>query len=141
MNIIEFQSRFKHQPVLPVIEIEQHFSDFDKNALTRWQKKNYLEKIRNGFYRFKDQRVTEDTLFLIAGKIYTPSYISLESALSFYQLIPEGVFSITSITTLKTQSFSTPIATFSYQSVKPNLFFGYRLEKTLLILLFCRKIE
>ena len=68
---------------------------------------------------------TQDNCFLIANKIYSPSYISLESALSYYGIIPEGVFIYTSITTLKTRSITTPRGTFRYSNVKPNLFFGY----------------
>ena len=34
----------------------------------------------------------------IASKIYTPSYISLHSALSIYGIIPEAVTDVTSVT-------------------------------------------
>ncbi len=57
-----------------------------------------------------------------------PSYVSLQSALGWYGFIPEGVFTITSVSTLKTQAIQTPVGHFTYQSIKTDLFFGYRLE-------------
>lgn len=44
-----------------------------------------------------------------------------------YRLIPEGVYTITAITSLKTQDFNTSIGTFFYKHVKPSLMFGYGL--------------
>jgi predicted transcriptional regulator of viral defense system len=71
--------------------------------------------------------VNENVLFEIANKIHSPSYVSLEMALSYYHLIPEGVYVITSISTLKPYKYTTPIGTFSYRKIKPGLFFGYNL--------------
>ncbi len=114
---------------MPVVEVEKAFPGFDHNALTRWQQAGYLEKIRNGFYRFAARPVSgERELFFIGNRIYQPSYVSLQSALSWYGFIPEGVFSITSVTTLKTQTFTTSAGNFLYRSLRKDLFFGYRLE-------------
>lgn len=130
MNYIEFQNTFKFLPVIPTIEIEKLFPGFDPNALTRWQKKGYIEKIRNGYYRLTSRPVLGDAdLFFIANRIYQPSYVSLESALRWYDFIPEGVFTVTSISTRKTQTFKTPEGVFSYKSIRSDLFFGYRLEE------------
>ena len=43
---------------------------------------------------------------MVANKIYSPSYISLETALSYYGLIPESVYALTSVSTRKTISFN-----------------------------------
>ena len=45
-------------------------------------------------------------------------------------MIPEGVVQITSITSRKTAFFDNPIGQFSYRSVKPELMFGYSIEKS-----------
>ncbi|HBB03973.1 TPA: hypothetical protein DCZ39_03670 [Patescibacteria group bacterium] len=50
-------------------------------------------------------------------------------ALSYYHLIPEGVFTVTSISSKKTQHFDTIFGKFIYRSVKENLMFGYTLKK------------
>jgi len=59
--------------------------------------------------------------------MYNPSYVSLESALSHYGLIPEGVFMVTSVTTRNTANHGTSLGTFNYKHIKNNLFFGYKL--------------
>ena len=73
--------------------------------LVNWQRKGYVQKLRNGWYRFSDETVNEQLLYLIANKIYNPSYVSFESAFSFYGIIPEGVFSILSATSQKNSQF------------------------------------
>ena len=130
MTFLEFQTTFKDLPVISAIEIEKVFPGFDRNALTRWQKKGYLQKIRRGYYRLTGQPISGDAdLFFIANRIYSPSYVSLESAWRWYDFIPEGVFTITSVSTLKTAAFATPLGHFSYRRLKPDLFWGYRLEE------------
>ena len=108
-------------------DIKKIAPSFDKKALIRWQQKGYIQKIRNTFYHFNDVERDECFLYLGGNRIYTPSYISLETALSYYNLIPEATFTITSVTTLKTNLFQTSLATFSYRHIKPQLFFGFQL--------------
>ena len=83
-------------------------------------------KLRNGFYMLKDSRPSH---YFIANKLYKPSYISLEHALSHYGIIPETVYSITSITSKATREFETPMGVFSYQRIKQYAFKGYTLEQ------------
>ena len=127
MTFQGFRIAFQSYPIFSFGEIEKLFPKFDRKNLVNWQRKNYIEKIRNSWYRFTEIPLNEDALFFVSNHIYTPSYISLESALSHYGFIPEGVFKITAISTLKTHQFTTPIGNFSYQNIKPNLFFGYKL--------------
>ena len=128
MNFLSFQHTFAQFPVISILEIEKAFPGFDRNALTRWQRKGYLEKIRSGFYRLATRPISgEGESFFIANRIYNPSYVSLQSAMSWYGFIPEGVFTITSVSTRKTQVFKTSAGHFSYRSIRRELFFGYRL--------------
>lgn len=53
--------------------------------------------------------------FLIANHLRGPSYISLESALSYWNIIPERVYQISSVTLKTTKNYTTPIGRFSYQ--------------------------
>lgn len=108
-------------------DIRKFFPKFDNKNLVNWQKKGYIARIRNNYYCFSDVEKSEDFLYSAANAIYNPSYVSLESALSFYGIIPEGVFTVTSISTLKTNAFDTEFNRFTYRNVKLNLFFGYRL--------------
>jgi len=83
-------------------------------------------KIRNNYYTLKD---SYSSPYFIANKIYQPSYISLEKALSYYNIIPETVYTITSVTTKPTREFNTPKGIFSYQKIKKRAFTGYGLKK------------
>lgn len=97
--------------------------------LVRWQEKGYILKLRNRWYVFNDAESGENIEWLAANLIYAPSYISLHSALSWYNLIPDLIATTTSVTTRKTNKFSTPLGSFDYHSIKPELFsFGYVLE-------------
>ncbi|OGC22824.1 hypothetical protein A2291_08565 [candidate division WOR-1 bacterium RIFOXYB2_FULL_42_35] len=93
--------------------------------LCLWQKQGYIIKLKNGVYVFTDGigQVKPET---IAANLYAPSYISLEKALSFYGLIPEMVYSITSVTPKTTRTFKNRLGNFTYQHLKPALFCGYR---------------
>lgn len=117
-------------PIFSVRDIVKIFPDFDSRRLVEWQKKGYIQKIINRWYRFTGTINGEEDLWWIANRIYSPSYVSLESALAYHGLIPEGVFAVTSITTLKTQSFRTLLCPFYYKTMKPSLFFGYFLLQT-----------
>lgn len=127
---VEFRNYFEVFPIISLVEIHKAFPNFDRRRLVEWQHKGYIEKIRQGYYRFKNQSLNENGLYLCANKIYAPSYISLESALAYYQIIPESVFTITSITSRNTAQFTADCGKFKYQNVKSDLFFGYRLIRT-----------
>ena len=53
------------------------------------------------------------------------SYVSLQTALAFYDLIPEHVAAVTSIGPRRPGEWSTPLGEFLYQYVRPELLFGY----------------
>lgn len=127
MNYIAFQNHFSSFVVFSTQDIAKAFSHFNRMNLVHWQKKGYIRKIRNNWYTW-DSPLSESELFRVANKIYAPSYISMEKALEYYGFIPEGVFRISSVTTLKTQSFSNPAGHFKYYHVKPELYFGYHLR-------------
>jgi predicted transcriptional regulator of viral defense system len=154
MNYLLFKKALEQFPVFSSQDIRKQFSDFDSRRLVEWQEKGYIIKLRRGYYSFKEIEKGEAFLYFSANKLYSPSYISLESALSYYNLIPEGVFTTVSITTRNTTMFSSPVGRFSYRNVKVQLFFGYRLlnigghtikmaepEKSLLDYLYLNKID
>ena len=127
MQYVELKKALKDFTVFSLIDIKRVDSNFCRRRLNEWQDKGYIKKIVKGHYIFSDLEINENALFEIANKIYSPSYISLETALSYYHLIPESVYGITSASTRKTYKFKTQIAEFSYRAIKPNLFFGYNL--------------
>ena len=74
---------------------------------------------------FNESRDLADINFYIANCIYKPSYISLQTALSYYGLIPEAVANITSVATLKTALFENSVGVFSYKKIKDSFFTGF----------------
>jgi phage terminase large subunit-like protein len=54
---------------------------------------------------------------LIANHLYGPSYVSLETALAFYNLIPERMAATQSVVTKRAKLFQTPVGRFTYQTV------------------------
>ncbi|MCG2791731.1 MAG: hypothetical protein L6305_08315, partial [Actinomycetia bacterium] len=64
--------------------------------------------------------------FILANKIFEPSYVSLESALFYYGFIPDITVAVTSVTAKKTRRFEFKNQLFIYQKVKNNIFFGYQ---------------
>lgn len=97
-----------------------------RDCLTVWQKRGLIIKLRKGLYILneKDRKIHPSRIFL-ANSLYSPSYVSTEYALGYYDLIPEKVEDVTSITTKKTAKFTNSFGTFLYQHLKTSLFFGF----------------
>lgn len=91
--------------------------------LARFIKRGLIIKLRRGFYCFSTYQPQE---FEIANKIYQPSYISFDSALSYYRMIPETIYSITSATSQTTREFKVNNILYTYQKIKKENFNDYR---------------
>ena len=89
-------------------------------------KKNRIIRLKNGMYGFKENFISQ---YLIANALYRPSYVSFETAMSYYQIIPETVYSMTSVTTKSTREFETNNTLFVYHKIKKETFIGYILKK------------
>lgn len=59
---------------------------------------------------------------LIANHLYAPSYVSKQTALRYYGLIPEAVFTTQSMTVKHSRNFETPVGRFEYQSIAREAF-------------------
>ena len=127
MQYLEFQNFLKDFTVFSLADIRQAEPGFHRRRLNEWQEKGYIKKVVKGHYVFSSLELDERVLFEIANRIYPPSYVSFEMALSYYGLIPESVFAITSASTRKTSRFSTSIGEFLYRTIRPRLFFGFEI--------------
>lgn len=125
MNYLDFHKQWSKLGCFSIHQIYAWESNFNRLNITNWVKKGYLIKLRKDWYAFRDCLSIPDFSQLIANKIYAPSYISLHYALSYYGMIPEAVMKLTSVTSLKTESFTNEFGEFTYQTVKPSLMFGY----------------
>jgi len=93
-------------------------SDARQAIIKRALKEESLIRLRRDLYLIKDrQESTPVDSFILAGIIYGPSYISLESALGFHGWIPESVPVTTSAASKRSKEFETPIGTFAYSHI------------------------
>ncbi len=95
-----------------------------KVQLSQWQKKGYIKRIKRGLYFFSEAKL-EDSFYLV-NKIYSSSYISLETALNCYGVIPDVPQIITCVSPLTTAKFKTPFGVFFYRHLKNDYFFGFK---------------
>jgi len=99
---------------------------FHRQQLTDWLDRGFIQPLVNGYYLFADVSVDRDRLFMLANQIYEPSYISRESALAHYHIIPETVLGVTSVSSRKTRQLNSKWGRFIYRRIKPTLMFGYK---------------
>ena len=88
----------------------------------RYAKRGVFLKLRNGLYCLSDQPPSE---LAIANRLYEPSYLSFEFALSYHHLIPEAAYVMTSATSRPTRTLTAAGKTFEYHRLKKSAFTGY----------------
>jgi predicted transcriptional regulator of viral defense system len=100
------------------------------NKVSQMEKNQELIRLKKGLFVVSPElnRLTISRE-LIANHLYGPSYISFESALAFYKLIPERVHTVRSMTLKRSRSFSTPLGDFDYISAHQEYYqIGIRQE-------------
>lgn len=101
-----------------------------KTAVTflvhRWKESGKIVGLRRELYAFSDAHLPDP---YIANKLYEPSYVSLEFALSYHRIIPENVYTITSVTTRRTNEFQVMGRLFAYRKIKREAFTGYTIVR------------
>ncbi|OGE39103.1 MAG: hypothetical protein A2632_02160 [Candidatus Pacebacteria bacterium RIFCSPHIGHO2_01_FULL_46_16] len=127
MNYYDLNQQLAPLIVFSLQDIFLVCPSFRQATLYDWEKTGKVVKLRNNCYVFSDFVPENDDYYLLSNLVYQPSYVSTELALNHYGVIPETVTVMTAITTNKTQSFTTAMGTFSYQTLRPDLFFGYTL--------------
>lgn len=132
MNYNTFRKNTQKQPLILTHDIVMGSENKQiiLNQLKRWQDKGLITKLRRGVFilNANDQKIPCSSLY-IANQLYSPSYVSMEYALSHYGLIPERTTDLTSITTKKTQSFKNKLGVFTYQHIKREGFRGFTAQK------------
>ena len=96
--------------------------------LTRWTKSGRVYQLRRSLYAIAPpyQKVKPHP-FLIANRMQRASYISGQSALAFYGLIPDTVQATLSVTAGRPERLETPLGVFEFRHVKPELLRGYHM--------------
>lgn len=98
--------------------------------IQRLEDKKIIQRLIKGKYRFLLSTVND---FTMANFLYRPSYISLETALSFYGIITGFPYQITSITIQKARLFDVGGKEFKFSRISPALFWGWEKKEDFLI--------
>lgn len=136
--------------VFGVLDVVKLFPDEKPEAirtqLYRLAKRGHIFPIKRGLYCFGKNKIDE---FELAGKLYSPSYISLETALNFYGVIPDVPIAVRSVTPITTKKIETDLGDYYYLKIDQKLFFGFsqtpfaiaHKEKALLDYFYLRKVR
>ncbi|HAB99628.1 MAG TPA: hypothetical protein DCE71_07400 [Parachlamydiales bacterium] len=101
----------ENQHLMPLLADYANPYDF----ITRLVKRGDLIRLKNGFFVIAEKIQKSPVPYhQIGNLLYGPSYLSFEWALSYYNMIPEGVYVITSTSATKSRSYTTPLGTFDY---------------------------
>lgn len=94
------------------------------NKKVTWlEKQGYIIRLKRGLYVVNPE-LSRKTLSseLIANHLYTPSYISMSTALRYYGLIPEAVYVNQSMTVKHSRCFQTPVGSYDYKYISREAF-------------------
>lgn len=131
MKLIEIQNKLKESGL-------KIFSGFEfqrllgappiaaQKLLERYTQKGVFVRLKGGMYALE---MNFPSGYLIANKLYKPSYVSFETALSYYRIIPEVVYSFTSATAKTTREYGVKNMVFNYHKIMKKAFTGYKLIK------------
>ncbi|OGF45481.1 MAG: hypothetical protein A2452_10935 [Candidatus Firestonebacteria bacterium RIFOXYC2_FULL_39_67] len=101
--------------------------------ISRFIKHKELLQLKKGLYvtmdYFEKNKSEISYSFYLANIIRTPSYVSSWTALQYYNLATEAIYSVTSVTPKVTRDYRTKAGNFAYQSIKKDLFSGFSLIK------------
>lgn len=99
--------------------------------ISRFLKNKEILPLKNGLYASADfldkHRGDISYVFYLANILRKPSYVSSWSALQYYNLATEAIYSITSMTPKVTRNYKTKAGNFTYQSIQKDLFSDFSL--------------
>lgn len=130
MKFEKLIEEFSGSPFFEFKEIRQISTDSEtqlKNQLSQWTKQGKLERLRRGKYLLGSQyRKFTPSTYYISNYLYRPSYVSLETALQYYDIIPEAVAPVLAVTPKHGRQWANALGRFEYRSIKQDHFWGYR---------------
>lgn len=127
MELLEAIRDYAEQPITKQAMLDllrDYKRPYDK--ITELVKQGILILVRRGVYIPGPRlNIAKPEAFLLANHLLGPSYVSLESALSYWGFIPEKVYETISVTTQKSAVYQTPAGRFSYTHIPlPYYSFG-----------------
>jgi len=95
--------------------------------LSRFSQKGLVHNFKREWYCF-DQKLVDP--LEIGSMLYKPSYVSLETALNYFGIIPDIPQAVNLVTTTTTKKFKNVFGNFYYTKIKLSLFFGFTKVKS-----------
>lgn len=132
MRYFDFKTRVRPYPVITASLLDTLDGDrrILRNQLSRWNKQGLIVRLKKGLYLLNPgDRAAQPSKFFLANQLVFPSYVSLESALAYYHMIPENVYAVTSVTTGKPGQHRSAEGSFTFRHVKPSLLFGFETRR------------
>lgn len=96
--------------------------------LSRWTKGGRIYQLRRGVYAIAPpyQKIKPHP-FLVANRLQRASYVSAQSALSFYNMLPDIVNTTISVTAGRSENLQTALGSFEFRHIKLSMLHGYRM--------------
>lgn len=115
-----------------VLETELSGYQARRNKIAALVKEGVLIRVINGVYVVNpDVSGVGIERRIVANTLYGPSYVSFETALAHYGLIPERVVEIRSAVSCRAKNYDTALGRFCYRTVPGDVFpIGIRSEST-----------
>lgn len=126
-----FQQVWSQLAALPLFESAQLYAGADtpqqiQRQLADWARAGKVVQLQRGLYTLAPPYQSEQPhSYLIANHLARGSYVSLHTVLSHYDLIPEHVAVVTSVTTGRPGNQQNKYGSFSFQHIQAALFFGF----------------
>ena len=120
MNLRKKLKEYAEAPISRHLILEL-LSDYERpnDKISELLKSEELIAVKRGLYITGPKLdLPTPVPFLIANHLRGPSYVSLESALSYWNMIPERAYEISSVTIKTSKLYKTPVGRFSYQHLK-----------------------
>ena len=130
LNQLESQPYFKKRAIYQLSEQYGLKSTTVDTYISRSLKRKEIVSLKKGLYvsaDFYNKNKDDSYSFYLANILRTPSYVSSWTALQYYNLTTEAIYTIMSITPKVTRAYKTRIGNFSYQSIQKELFADFSL--------------
>ncbi len=133
MNYDQLLLTFSERPFFETADLLTLFNESEQQVLprlSRWVSQGKLLQLRRSKYLLPEhyQKQTPHP-FYISNFLYSPSYISLYTALAHHKLIPEHTPLIQAVTTRDTRRWQTSYGNYQYHSLKIDRFRGYEIHR------------
>ncbi len=124
-NLIQFPAEFDYNLLLHALRDYKKPRDKIRGLL----KDKDIVRVKKGLYVLGKEYNKPYNKFILANLIYGPSYITGQTALAFWNMIPERVELTISMTMKRKKQFETPVGRFAYLYCPKKVFnIGVRLE-------------